>query len=182
MIALYSGPVVFVVFPNAFGRLVDRLLPELSHTERIGFKSAGGNYGVSEGHEHQDRVPEWERLFLERLHEKMLQVRDLLTFDLKEPREIGLFLPDVLAGHRASRQGAFAFSIDEVGAPAQRVVTLVEHHPPAHPGAPPAGERERLVVPLAEVKRVAGTSAEFELTTLRGFHRFTLTGLRHGDD
>jgi hypothetical protein len=179
MVALHSGSHVLAVFPRAFAELVDILLHDLSQMERISFKSAGGDNGLFLSKEHVPNFPKWEALFFSRLGEKIAEVGHLLTCDLDKAEEIERFLPDVLEGYRGNRIGEFAFFFDEVASGGGSVVTLVAYDRPTAWQRVTKSERDarqRVLVPVADIERVSGTSLELLLTTTGGAIRLRRDG------
>ena len=167
MVALHQGPRVVAVFKSSFAELVDRLLPELSVFERLGFKSLG-SFGEFLNKEHLAKLPAWERLFFERLSENIADVGHLLSFDMSDADEIRTYLPDVLESYRGNRIGDFAFFFDSVEGDMPSIVTLQAYDPPSFwqritKADRPA--RQRVLVQVGDIKRVVGTSVEFQLET-----------------
>ena len=167
MIAIHHVGNVFAVFPSSFSKLVDKLLPDLDRFERISFKSAVTPVSLFVQREHIKNIPKWELIFLNRLGDQMAEVNHLLACTLDNTDEIEKFLPDILEGYRGNHIGEFAFFFDKVEGTGASVVTLQDYDPPSVLQRLTKSEREsrqRVVLPLAAVSRVEGTSLELEIT------------------
>ena len=168
MIAVHCGGHVFVVFPNTFSDLVGALLPELDPLETISFKLAANTSVTSSAHIKQ--IPKWESLFIARLMEQMPKMTYKLAVALKGD-EIPKYLPDVLEGYRANHIGAFDFAVDELYHTRDRVITLNRYDSPHLLQRITKAERDarqRVLIPMARVESVVGTSLYLELKTSTG--------------
>jgi hypothetical protein len=184
MVALHNDKVVLAVFKNSFRELVARLMPELSNLEQIGFLSAGASFGEFLRKEHLASLPKWEDLFFSRLQEQLLDVQHLLKFDLTVADEIATYLTDILEAYRGNRIGEFAFCIDQIEGRGSSVVALEAFDPPSVWQRVTNAERlprQRVVLLIEDIKRVAGTSFEFQLQTATGSVGLLRDGAIHAD-
>lgn len=178
MIAICDGPNVLAVFQNNFAELVERLLPDLDRLERISFKLAVSMSTVC-SRAHAAKVPEWERTFIARLKQRMPEVGHLLTFDVTGG-EIPKYLPDFLEGYRGNHTNTFAFAVDEMHGSGGSALTIDVFDTPSIMQRLTKAVREpiqRFVIPVQNLKRIAGTSMQMELTTNTGVLRLTRNGL-----
>ena len=178
MIAIRDGTYVLAVFQNNFAELVEKLLPDLDAFERISFKMAVSVSTVGT-RAHAAKVPEWERTFIARLKQRMSEVGHLLTFDVSG-EEIPKYLPDFLEGYRGNHIDTFAFAVDEFHGSGGRVLTIEVFDSPSALQRLTKSVREpiqKFVVPLRDLKRIAGTSMQMELSTTSGVLRLARNGL-----
>lgn len=172
MIAIREGSCVLAVFQDSFGELVEKLLPELDTLERVSFKMAAGMSTVL-SKSHTAKLPEWERMFVTRLRQRMAEFGKLFTFSILE-EEIQKYLPDLLEAYRGNHIGTFAFAVDEIHGSQARVLTIEVFDSPSLLQRLTKTVRkpiQRYVIPVKDLKRIAGTSTEMELTTASGYLR-----------
>ena len=178
MIAISDHGNVLAVFPDAFSKLVEVLLPELEVFEKISFKMAASAISATGSKQHTLKMPEWEAKFVSRLKERMGELGHLLTFSLAGS-EIKEYLPDILEGYRGNHQGEFSFSIEKLHGRNQTVLTANSFDSPTIWQKITSAERnsrQTFVIPVDDIESVGGTSLQLSIKTRTGIFRLTRGG------